>query len=215
MYTSMTGMEKMKRWRSTRVSRRLSEEKVDEGGCHPSSAPHKQEASPSHSRLQRPLARKGIRGGIGVHHPRQHRPSRPPRKMWMIPVIGSSERVQHPPRSPPSAQATPSRLRRPSTTRRITRIGTNEGEDEWRGSSELCQPTPSRVKCLVVQQGELAPRTQEHPSQERVGTSMLTQCTLGFEVAHAIRISRITHDARHQPSHSCRGRKASLLPIHF
>jgi hypothetical protein len=42
-----------------------------------------------------------------------------------------------------------------------------------------------RVKCLVVQQGELAPRTQEHPSQERVGTSMLTQCTLGIEVAHA------------------------------
>ena len=41
-----------------------------------------------------------------------------------------------------------------------------------------------RVKCLVVQQGELAPRTQEHPSQERVGTSMLTQCTLGFDVAH-------------------------------
>jgi len=47
-----------------------------------------------------------------------------------------------------------------------------------------------RVKCLVVQQGELAPRTQEHPSQERVGTSMLTQCTLGFEVAHAIRSSQ-------------------------
>jgi hypothetical protein len=48
-----------------------------------------------------------------------------------------------------------------------------------------------RVKCLVVQQGELAPRTQEHPSQERVGTSMLTQCTLGFEVAHAIPFFRV------------------------
>jgi hypothetical protein len=48
------------------------------------------------------------------------------------------------------------------------------GEHEW---------------CLVVQQGELAPRTQEHPSQERVGTSMLTQCTLGFEVIHPYRVN--------------------------
>ena len=51
------------------------------------------------------------------------------------------------------------------------------------------QPTPF----LVVQQGELAPRTQEHPSQERVGTSMLTQCTLGFEVAHPHRSGQPEH----------------------
>ena len=35
----------------------------------------------------------------------------------------------------------------------------------------------------AVQQGERAPRTREHPSPLRVGTSMLTQCTQGVETA--------------------------------
>jgi hypothetical protein len=56
----------------------------------------------------------------------------------------------------------------------------------WKKTNTTGRTTRRRVWYLVVQQGELAPRTQEHPSQERVGTSMLTQCTLGFEVAHPI-----------------------------
>ena len=61
------------------------------------------------------------------------------------------------------------------------------------------------MKCLVVQQGELAPRTQEHPSQERVGTSMLTQCTLGIEVAHAIRTNHLKKTRRMEVEMGRRG----------
>ena len=35
---------------------------------------------------------------------------------------------------------------------------------------------------VVVQQGEGAPRTLEHPSPMRVGTSMLTLCTPGMKL---------------------------------
>ena len=37
----------------------------------------------------------------------------------------------------------------------------------------------------VVQQGERAPRTREHPSPLRVGTSMLTQCAQGVKTPYS------------------------------
>ena len=47
----------------------------------------------------------------------------------------------------------------------------------------LHQPWGARTLDRLVQQGERAPRTREHPSPLRVGTSMLTQCTQGVETA--------------------------------
>ena len=57
-----------------------------------------------------------------------------------------------------------------------------------------------------VQQGERAPRRPEHSSPLRVGTSMLTQCTLGVLAAHPyayVPIS-ITNQWRATPSPLCR-----------
>ena len=56
----------------------------------------------------------------------------------------------------------------------------------WRTLRCALAPTlawMARTLDRLVQQGERAPRTREHPSPLRVGTSMLTQCAQGVETA--------------------------------
>ena len=84
-----------------------------------------------------------------------------------------------------AGQSTPGELEKVE----VEKVGVDrEVDDRIDGNGDVC---------LVVQQGELAPRTQEHPSQERVGTSMLTQCTLGFEVIHPYNPALNTIHATH------------------